>query len=806
MLRQRLVAALESPLSLVIVEGVPGAGKRTLLRDWAADDRDEHKVVVHLDSPVTGLQLTQLIWSALRHQTYLQLPPPPTSYEELEHVALSYASSKRRPIAVGISGADYLEEEAYAHLFSLVDVLPNVRLVVAVFDAQPLIETARTRSVAYSHIDDRDLAFTVTEVNELLIERGLIPHASAAQVLHAATKGHPGMVDAVIASHPNESQMGTVLPDQALAHFLTELRPERWPAPIADMVLTLVHVPRFSARAAAIILRTGDAVAALHRLQLIGLGTMTFHEETQQRVFQWHEPLRHSIQRFAQEFVDSDDALRDRVLAAARELDDHSLQVAVLVEAGRLAEAEAVCRDWLWDVLPDRLSPIWQGLSGLGASALSGYPGLLCIRQRITAFGSRLMTPTRARAIGQELLEQTPRDPWLRLQALARALEFMRHGESPQTADLVVQRAWELVADLLRDVDLERVEIGVISDLLCLAQGAFQLGNAAIASSFAEVALQLLQDDPGRLDPHGQRLAFSVRLVAYAHRERGYEEPFDAELYFVGRDHLQRDANIVVAHLAGMWDEIDFGHLDAADAHLRVAMERVSDPGHWPGLLFLRAAELSIVGNAEELRALIARFGPRAARTPQPKTSWLWDFGQAIAARTLSSTGIGPDFVLPFDWSYLSQSVGESPRLKHAVHLFDALQALRSEHLMEARVHLERAGMALRKRGFAPLTLSLATPEEISRLTELVRGTPFESLRLERALAYAAPSVASSVNLSEREAEVLRYLRRGMPNKEIAERMFVTVNTVKFHRANLMRKLGAGSRDEAIEAAARLGL
>ena len=53
---------------------------------------------------------------------------------------------------------------------------------------------------------------------------------------------------------------------------------------------------------------------------------------------------------------------------------------------------------------------------------------------------------------------------------------------------------------------------------------------------------------------------------------------------------------------------------------------------------------------------------------------------------------------------------------------------------------------------------------------------------------------------------MLDHLRRGATNPQMAKAMFVSVNTVKFHRANLMRKLGASNRDELLHEAAVRGL
>jgi DNA-binding CsgD family transcriptional regulator len=51
--------------------------------------------------------------------------------------------------------------------------------------------------------------------------------------------------------------------------------------------------------------------------------------------------------------------------------------------------------------------------------------------------------------------------------------------------------------------------------------------------------------------------------------------------------------------------------------------------------------------------------------------------------------------------------------------------------------------------------------------------------------------------LSEREIEILKLVGQGKSNKEIAENLFISVNTVKVHLTNIFRKTGVASRTEA---------
>jgi len=61
-------------------------------------------------------------------------------------------------------------------------------------------------------------------------------------------------------------------------------------------------------------------------------------------------------------------------------------------------------------------------------------------------------------------------------------------------------------------------------------------------------------------------------------------------------------------------------------------------------------------------------------------------------------------------------------------------------------------------------------------------------------------------DLTARELEVLRIAARGLTNKEIAEQLSLSVNTVRNHMQHVLNKLGAHSKLEATAVAVRLGL
>lgn len=62
------------------------------------------------------------------------------------------------------------------------------------------------------------------------------------------------------------------------------------------------------------------------------------------------------------------------------------------------------------------------------------------------------------------------------------------------------------------------------------------------------------------------------------------------------------------------------------------------------------------------------------------------------------------------------------------------------------------------------------------------------------------------LGITPRELEILQHMASGMSNREIAERLFVTQNTVKTHASRVLDKLDARRRTEAIRIARQEGL
>ena len=138
----------------------------------------------------------------------------------------------------------------------------------------------------------------------------------------------------------------------------------------------------------------------------------------------------------------------------------------------------------------------------------------------------------------------------------------------------------------------------------------------------------------------------------------------------------------------------------------------------------------------------------------------------------------------------------------------DAMIAIRSE-FPEARViilttfagdvEIQRALQA----GARAYTLKSMPPRE---LVEVIRHVHSGKRKIPAEIAAHLAEHYSDEALTQREVEVLQHVAGGNRNRDIADKLFITEETVKVHIKHIMEKLGAADRTQAVAIGVRRGI
>ena len=138
----------------------------------------------------------------------------------------------------------------------------------------------------------------------------------------------------------------------------------------------------------------------------------------------------------------------------------------------------------------------------------------------------------------------------------------------------------------------------------------------------------------------------------------------------------------------------------------------------------------------------------------------------------------------------------------------DALVAIKAEFAdarvimlttFEGDVEIQRA----LKAGARGYLLKSSPPDE---LVQAIRHVHAGKKGIPSHVAAHLAEHMSDEDLTEREVEVLRHVAEGNRNRDIAEKLFISEETVKVHLKHIMDKLGASDRTQAVAIAVRRGI
>ncbi|MDQ1266556.1 MAG: hypothetical protein QG635_1708 [Bacteroidota bacterium] len=139
------------------------------------------------------------------------------------------------------------------------------------------------------------------------------------------------------------------------------------------------------------------------------------------------------------------------------------------------------------------------------------------------------------------------------------------------------------------------------------------------------------------------------------------------------------------------------------------------------------------------------------------------------------------------------------PRLDYKLIVDYRIQNAKGEYV---RIIKQQKALELDRRGNIWLALVMV---DIAPEQELELPLRSRLINIRTGELYRMPAKNSLSTLSNREKEILSLISKGMISRQIADKLFISVNTVNTHRQRIIEKLNVANTFEAIKYAGELG-
>ncbi|WP_426595532.1 LuxR C-terminal-related transcriptional regulator [Cellulomonas sp. McL0617] len=793
--RPRLTAMLAAEVPLTLVVGPAGSGKTVAVATWAAQVPGPVGWVTLDAADLVGAAPWVPIVAALR-RTGVRVPALVSLGDGAAGGAAfstmlgAHVAAHPEPVVLVLDVGGAVPADLAEGLERVLRQAPGRLRLVIVSRVDPPVPVHRYRlEGAVTELDATDLAFRPEEVGALLDHARLTLSADGARALHARTRGwvagvRLAMLDAERSGGGSWAGEVSAASGSVAAYLRAEVLDQIAPAErrllldcsVADDLPTgLVGALGGSVRAlerlgkafveespgrpgsfvlaplarelyyAQLVAEDPERARVLHRRAgewLAGEGRWSDAASQAARALAWDEVARYAVAGGVVADLVRGHLPAERVAALARVPASTPGVDAAIVRAVALAARGDVTRATA-EVAEARPAPDSQVALGLLQVVLASGRGDAA---GVVAAADRLGPPMQDRP------------------DVVAAIEALR-GDA-----LLVLGRLEAAALAYRGIGSRRGRLALVEALRGELRGARALADRA-------------QSGPGRVDPSGQ--------------------------------------------IASAWASLEGDELDAARAHLRRAGRVPITPADpVPGTLvaLLEARLRRASGDLE---------GARDALAVTPAGSaWLADL-LLLEHGALDLAGGRPGSALDRHASVADPTSEGAQRLLWQVRLAewagasahpapDASLAVRVEGwLLEASRRLSLGERAAARRA-VQRALDLAAPEQLRRpfreasvdvrrllLEEPAAGPSTRPTRrpAQRPELPVDESVRDLVEpLTEKECEVLGHLAAMLSTDEIAAAMFVSVNTVRTHVRNILRKLGASRRNEAVRKARAIHL
>ncbi|MDQ1042862.1 helix-turn-helix transcriptional regulator [Streptomyces sp. V4I2] len=248
------------------------------------------------------------------------------------------------------------------------------------------------------------------------------------------------------------------------------------------------------------------------------------------------------------------------------------------------------------------------------------------------------------------------------------------------------------------------------------------------------------------------------------------------------------------------------GEPEAAVERMRSTVAALTDDAGTPPDVTVRLAALALSAVADRAAALRRAGDENGARGWAATATELRDLARVTAVRGDEATPQGPEgqawlarVEAEWAWAVAGPDAAAWARAVEAFDFGDMYERARCQlRFAEALLAEERREeAAVQARAARETAVRFGTAPLLGRLDSLIRRGR---------LSDTASTADRAAILTAREQDVLRLLALGRSNRQIGEELFISGKTASVHVSNILAKLGAASRTEAVAVAYRQGL
>jgi LuxR family maltose regulon positive regulatory protein len=846
---------------VTVVSAPAGSGKTFLLRAWADRSTNAHRVAfvsVDRDQQDAHRFWGDVVGAIRRLAGPIEPEAQPVENaaldgDELVDAVLSEAAKQLEPLVLIVDDLHELRSaDALTQLEHLLATLPSSAHVVLSSRRDPPIRLHQLRLAdEIAEIRAADLRFTERETRELLATSGITLSDAAAAALYERTEGWAaGLRLAVISlnGHPDPERFvaefsGT---DRAIGEYLIAEMLERQPGEVQSMLLRTSLVERLNGELADLL--AGHSGSEQMLLELEDANAFVVSLDAERTWFRYHQLLADFLRlELRRTYADEVPDLHRR---AARWFADHGDAVGAVrhtIAAGDWPDAARLLADHSFSLTLDgQEGAIGVLLRLFPEGATVDHPDLALARAATHLADGRLEDAAAQLALAEAHVRSTPAARRRRLTVAIASLRLALARRSGQFTEVIEQV--NLLDASIADESNEPVAMG--SELRGVA--LMNLGIVETWSRRFDDAERHLSDGAALAKAIGRpylevacraHQIFPTTLVSLASaRERGREAVALAERYGLGDRPIVAPALGAVAFWA-IW----MGEFDEGEGALRRAWQ-VAEPQIDPAaavLLHMVTGQLhaargqhqaALEAFAAGARAQSLLTGVHALATPV--VGWLAAtqarLGMPDEARaTLTGFSAEHERTGPITNARAVISIAEGDPASALESLRDVLAntprhgpafTLVEAHLLAGIAHLS-LGDRNAAAAAAEAALAAAEPDRLifpfasTEAAELLDALPRHQTAHGALLAdivdllrgASTPSterqrLSQPEELSPSELRVLRYLPTNLTRPEIAQELYVSINTVNTHIRNIYSKLGARDRSSAVQVARELRL